>query len=225
MANTQRASVWSLTINNPSSDDEESIALARQKGWRVEGQKEVGENGTTHYQLMLRTPQVRFSAIKKQFPRAHIEVARNSVALENYVHKEETRVGQLPTSQDKYPSLSKFWHLMFELYNSGDKEGLNFISLSDGVCEFYSPDKDKIEPLLHFDSSVGELIRRGYYVESIAYNPSVRSQWKHQWRNILLRCFVEKENDAIETQQNANDQLPQEDHTSGNTETSSSESI
>jgi len=72
---TDRATVWSVTINNPTPSDEEGIALARQRGWQVEGQKEKGSEGTEHYQLMVKTPQVRFSAVKKAFPRGHIEAA------------------------------------------------------------------------------------------------------------------------------------------------------
>lgn len=77
-----RARYWSLTINNPTPDDEERIALARQRGWRVEGQLEKGEEGTPHYQLCLDCgAQQRFSAVKKAFPRAHIEAAKSAVAL------------------------------------------------------------------------------------------------------------------------------------------------
>jgi len=56
---------------------------------------------------MVKTPQVRFSAVKKAFPRAHIEVARNPAALATYVSKEETRVGQLPGKSELYPSQAK----------------------------------------------------------------------------------------------------------------------
>lgn len=79
---TDRATAWSLTINNPTQADEESIQLARQKGWQVIGQLEEGENGTKHYQLLLKTSRIRFGGVKKLFPRAHIEVARNVAALE-----------------------------------------------------------------------------------------------------------------------------------------------
>lgn len=96
-----RATCWSLTINNPTKSDEEWIQQARQKGWQVEGQLEKGKEGTEHYQLMVKTPQVRFSAVKKQFPRAHIEIARNPAALAQYVAKEETREADLPKASDK----------------------------------------------------------------------------------------------------------------------------
>ena len=68
---TKRSTCWSVTINNPTADDEECIALARQVNWTVEGQLEKGVEGTLHCQLMVKTPQVRFSALKKMFPSAY----------------------------------------------------------------------------------------------------------------------------------------------------------
>lgn len=92
---TQRATMWSITINNPTAEDREAIELARQKGWKIEGQFEKGEEGTLHLQLAVRTPQLRFSTMKKHFPRAHIEIARNAAAFLQYVNKADTRVGLL----------------------------------------------------------------------------------------------------------------------------------
>lgn len=105
MASTEqtnsRGRVWSITINNPSQDDDDAMMAARLQPWVVslEGQKEKGENGTEHYQLMLKTQTVRFSQVKKAFPRAHIELARNEKALANYVHKDETRVAAISTTK------------------------------------------------------------------------------------------------------------------------------
>lgn len=53
---TTRGTNWSVTINNPTPKDDEEIALVRQKGWSVEGQKEKGSEGTEHYQLFVKTP-------------------------------------------------------------------------------------------------------------------------------------------------------------------------
>lgn len=169
---TIRASTWSITINNPIAADEENIALARQKGWVVEGQLEKGENGTPHYQLMVKTPQIRFSAIKKQFPRAHIEVARNPTALEQYVHKEETREGELSTSNEMYPSMSKVWE-MFYLY-----------TLDLTVDEY---GRLRRCPLVIFDAFIRSKIEEGYYLESIGVNPQTRSSVTHYWESILVR--------------------------------------
>lgn len=180
---TDRSTAWSLTINNPTPSDEEGIALARQRGWKVEGQLEKGKEGTLHYQLMVKTPQVRFSAVKKAFPRAHIEVARNVQALQQYVTKQDTRQSDLPTSQEKYPSMSKFWELLFMKFNT-----LNFIDYSTNDIEmFWYKETKGFTPLQLFDMAVSRIIEDGYFVESMATNPQVRQQFKLYWVYIFRR--------------------------------------
>lgn len=155
-----RASCWSLTINNPVDSDEYSISEARQKGWKVEGQKEKGEGGTVHYQLLLRTPQVRFSAVKKVFPRAHIEVARNITALMNYVKKEDTRLAPLQIDQAKYPTTLQIYQ-WFSFY-------------------YYEAKKlyPKASNLEIFDLMCEQKIRQGYYLGAEVMNPQVRAFYK-----------------------------------------------
>lgn len=87
--------------------------------------------GTPHYQLMVKTPQMRFSALKKQFPRAHIDEARNAQALQQYVHKEETRIGTLVEENEYYPSLAKMWDLFQEWHDKKfevDEDSLNVVN-------------------------------------------------------------------------------------------------
>jgi len=166
---SDRATCWSLTINNPTEADEESFALARQKGWKVEGQRERGEAGTEHYQLILRTPQVRFAAVKKIFPRAHIEVARNPAALSQYVAKEETRVGSIPVDQGKYPSQSKFFELVWDV----------ILTYPHECSEFTRWPNDKLRfPTNALNKATHELIEEGYYVENIATNPMTIRSWE-----------------------------------------------
>jgi len=172
---TQRATCWSVTINNPTPEDEESIARSRQSGWKVEGQLEKGEGGTLHYQLVVKTPQVRFSALKKAFPRAHIEAARNAVALDKYCHKEETAVGTLQESQAMYPSLSQYWTLVVQELDAKYPYGLN---------------ADSPEPLILLDQATSQLISRGYNVEGMAVNPQVRSAWKRFSGAIIWRVHT-----------------------------------
>ena len=105
-----KATVWSITINNPTEQE----VRCEVPGWKLEGQFEVGKEGTRHFQGMLKTPQVRFAAIKRVFPRAHIEVARNKEALANYVKKEETRVdvytpGAVPTIFQYQSDIASKW--------------------------------------------------------------------------------------------------------------------
>lgn len=175
-----RASTWSLTINNPTDVDNENIALARQRGWKVEGQQERGEKGTLHLQLMLRTPQVRLSSVKKMFPRAHIEVARNTTALQRYVTKEETRVAELDTQQTQYPSQQTVW----EWFGSLD---LTEESLRNTYNEYMWRCRNADMPfrsihdwkpdymLEQFDKVMAEKITEGYYCELIAINPQIRA--------------------------------------------------
>lgn len=166
-----RSTVWSVTINNPNDGDEEQIAMARQKGWKVDGQIEVGENGTRHYQLIVRTPQTRFASVKKMFSRAHIEIARNPQALEQYVHKDTTRVGELAVTNDKYPSLSKLWELIYPLI----------------PCEGSWCVKDQDVKLRMFDVAIGTLIEDGYHVESMGVNPQIRSAFCKYWTSLRIR--------------------------------------
>jgi len=184
---TARATCWSVTINNPSDSDEECINLARQRGWTVDGQKEVGKEGTPHYQLMVKTPQVRFSALKKAFPRANISAARNPTALAQYVHKDDTRVGELGSQSEFYPSLAKFWHLLLPR--------LKPLS-TYGSSEVANP-KRRLQQL---DDAVRSLISDGYHIEGIAMNPSVRSSWNNFNESIMARCQLENETRALDRQ-------------------------
>lgn len=184
-----RATCWSVTINNPTEQDELEVQVARaMKGWKVLGQIEVGENGTPHYQLMVKSPQVRFAQMKKMFSRGHIEVARNPKQLEAYVQKEETRVGALPQQSEQYPNQSAFWELVYNKIVD-----YNLIDMTNQGSraawwrkDFERPPFDK-DPMKVFDFVVGQLIRTGYYVESHAMNPQVRGAWKNWHLDILTR--------------------------------------
>jgi len=179
---TLRASAWSVTINNPKPADEENIAKARQKGWKVEGQLEKGDSGTEHYQLLVKTPQVRFSAVKSAFPRAHIEPARNVAALEAYVQKEESRVGELPTSSELYPSLQKTWDMLYD-----------WLMLDKNLNHWF--DIDPEARLRLFDDFIREKITEGFVLETMGVNPQIRSAIKLYGRSILIRSKVRRQTD------------------------------
>jgi len=174
---SDRASAWSVTINNPTADDETDINSARQrKGWTIIGQKEKGEEGTPHYQLLVKTPQTRFSALKNAFPRAHIEKARNVKALETYVQKEDTRIGEIPTSEF-HPNLERFWFLICNL-------------IPRQIVSEISPSYED-DMLRALDTATSRLIRKGYHVETLAVNPQIRSSWKKFALYIHERCSLE----------------------------------
>lgn len=93
-ARQDKARAWSLTIFDPG----EYAILANKESWphwirETKFQEEVAPTtGKRHWQVALFTQQVRFSALKKIFPSAHIEVARNKDALMNYVEKSDSAV-------------------------------------------------------------------------------------------------------------------------------------
>lgn len=189
---SDRSIYWSITINNPNEGDEEAIANARQRGWIVEGQKEVGVLGTPHYQLLVNTrTQQRFTALKKAFPRSHIEVARNPKALKQYVHKTETRVAELPNSERYVSSQNQLWILVVDELENGDAPKEHRISI--GEDRAYS---DRFEPLTAFDYACDAIIRRGFYcVETMAVNPQTRSAWLKFWRAIVARRQKDRQTD------------------------------
>lgn len=205
---SQRATAWSVTINNPVSADEENINLARQKGWKVEGQLEKGQSGTPHYQLLVKTPQVRFSAVKKQFPRAHIEVCRNIGALEQYVHKEETREGQLQSQDSMYPSLQKLWDMLADWLNSNK----HTIAWADSSPE---------GKLVMFDKFINDIILEGFVVESMAVNPQVRACVKQYGENIVYRSLRRQTDRQTDTESISHEDITNADQ--AETQTVSSE--
>lgn len=177
---TSRGTVWSVTINNPVAADEENVSLARQRGWKVDGQLERGDNGTPHYQLVVKTPQVRFSQVKKAFPRAHIEPARNPVALDQYVHKDDTRVAELASQTELYPSLSRFWDLIYDQIQQ-DWQG----PAEWAPNEYYS--------LTAFDRYVNRLIQSRYHVETMAVNPQIRGCFQRFGHSLMIRSSVDRQ--------------------------------
>jgi len=187
----RRATCWSVTINMKNTKREtaeEWIHAARSKGWKVHGQiEQAPSTGTLHYQLMLETPQTRFSGIKKAFPTAHIEICRNKRALSQYVEKEDTRVAELVQENEKYPSIAKYWKLIYQFYDRDDGSGWDRAHTE--VC-FHNLDQQLLlekDPLGFLDRTTDELIRQGYFVDQIIVNPAVRSFWKKFHAAILYR--------------------------------------
>jgi len=203
-----RASCWCVVINNPISADEENINIARQRGWSVEGQLEKGENGTPHYQLVVKSGQQRFEALKKAFPRAHIEVARNSSALEQYCKKEETRIGELKPST-AYVSQAQVWAWFGEYFDDyGNKHG--------GVEDEHM--------LIVFDKMINQKIREGFYVELIGTNPQIRSCIKNYGRSIANRERSLRQKTDRQTAENLVSDLEQNEETVQEEESDSTQS-
>lgn len=183
---TERASCWSITINNPSDVDTSPSLPA---GWTFQGQMERGEEGTDHFQGMLLTPQVRFSAVKKVFPRAHIEVARNRAALQKYVKKEETRTGEYQVVRSEMPTLFEYQTTIakkFEVKKLNERYAKKIEEWRE-KDRGSPPDLDELA-MEYLDELVADDIENGMRgVEYIAINPMWRSSWKKFWRSIIKR--------------------------------------
>jgi len=172
---SDRATCWSITINNPKEEEMKPILPAK---WSLSGQMEAGAEGTLHYQAVLKTPQVRFSAVKQIFPRAHIEVARNKAALQNYCHKDETRVGLVPDLTSSIPTLFDYIHVIARRFDADECEqyaSVNEIKESDAFMAY-------IDYLVDCDIQSGKI-----GVEIISINPMWRSAWKRHGRSMILR--------------------------------------
>jgi hypothetical protein len=178
---SERASTWSITINNPEPHEYEN-RVDLPSGWILEGQLERGEKGTEHFQGMLKTPQVRFSAVKRAFPRAHIEPARNRQALEQYVHKPDSRVATVETSVSQIPNLFNYQQMIASKWNNMEWE--QFVLDNQ---DLYDKKPNEVV-LMYVDSLVSTDIRSGRRgVEYIAINPMWRQAWKLFGKAIVYR--------------------------------------
>lgn len=176
---SESGTVWSITINNPSEEDRATL-----KAWpayvkELVGQDEVGENGTLHFQGLVKCKYTtKFSAIKKWLTRAHIEKARNVKALMNYVQKTETAVEgtqmkltESVSESKEYITPSKFPRLVvkmakeymtkhdwkihgewFDMY-----EAYEYVSFRNAVV----------------NATIREMIKEGWHIELLAVNPQV----------------------------------------------------
>lgn len=201
---TERASCWSITINNYTQGD---ISPDLPPGWKFQGQPEVGKEGTEHFQGMLTTPQVRFSAVKKVFPRAHIEVARNRAALAKYVKKEETRNGEYTVVNSTIPTLFEYQGVVAKKFEMKILSERYQEKLKAWIAEEarQAPDMDEMA-MEYLDELVAQDIENGMRgVEFIAINPMWRSSWKKFWRSIIKRNAQSPEVEAPSAQRQEDD--------------------
>lgn len=182
MTSEIRSTCWSITIF-----DDAYITTNYPKTWELKGQLEkCPDTEKVHYQGMLTTPQERFSAIKKVFPKAHIEKARKPKALIQYVKKEDTRLQSIPDRKGEIPTLWDYSDHIVEIWNEED-----FKTLCDDFEENASlADKTKTTTddlaLRYIDSLISEEIRNGAKgIMFIAINPMFRSALKKFWRPMV----------------------------------------
>jgi len=180
---------WSVTINNPTSDDTAQWSALVSIPWvkEVKGQLEQGEEGTVHLQGMVRTQSVRFAALKKALPRAHIEAARNQAALAKYVAKEDTRVGLVPTLKvaTQADLQLKCLEVVLEDLKCSPQTSIEMIEF---ISEHSATLKRSWE--FYLDKSVNILIMKGFYgVEFVVSNPQIRTAFRKYLPSILYRTY------------------------------------
>jgi len=198
---TDRATCWSITINNPK-DSEIKPNLPAQ--WVLKGQMERGAEGTEHFQAMLITPQVRFSAVKKVFPRAHIEVARKPSALAQYVKKDDTRVGDYQEHRSEIPSWYEYSNQIAKRFDlAAYRQRLR--DLSDK--EQFNVDRHAEIRLEMVDEMVASDIESGMKgIEWIAVNPNFRQAWKRYGVSLAKREQAEKREEGSEGSEGEDDE-------------------
>lgn len=199
---SERGGCWSITINNPTTEDETHIASLKDQPWfkSFKSQLEQGTDGTKHIQGCLLTTQQRFSAIKKALPRAHIEIARNALALTKYVAKPDTRLAERGEVVRDIPTLFEYQAIVASELTISDVE------LRQDKYERSKIFKDSGDVALEVvDAVVAKHIRNGMRgVEYIAINPMWRTSWKKFWRSIIERnaqrselCVSESEPEVL----------------------------
>lgn len=181
MKSDTRATHWSLTIWMPPYTEDSARemcerACAMNPKWSIQGQLEKGKDsdGKLHYQLFLKTPQIRFTAVQKFFPSVHIEEARNGKALEKYVHKPETRAGEFKTIENRYVQWPLLRNKFFEW----------LVQSQDVMILAHTREEERLEL---FDEFIGLSIREGIECDIMGVNPQYRSCISRYWSSYIHR--------------------------------------
>jgi len=147
--------------------------------WAIEGQEEKGkESGKLHFQLYLKTPHIRGSQVAKVFPRCHIEIATNPFALEQYVHKEDTRVGEFRTIETKSPQ----WHIVITKFMEWFLEQYPDYPIT--------PEPSKEFKLKQWDEFIIQSIIDGMRIDVLGVNPQYRACVDQYWRGYITKVSV-----------------------------------
>lgn len=177
-----RGSWWSITINNPTEADRQSLKQVPSFVKRVKYQDEVGDEGTLHIQGAVNTAQVRFSQIKQWLPRAHIEVARNPKALLEYVSKSETAV--INTQMDTQPE-----------YMTMEKALCNLAYFWQDPDPTETPSKTWEEDC--YWKAVREILAEAPGLVQLYTNPQMLRAWKHT-RDVWLKIREREEQKMLD---------------------------
>lgn len=114
-----------FTINNPNGWDDADLEKAKDASSYLVYGKEVGENGTPHYQGYIRFANpVTFKRVKALIPRAHIEVQKGTAAqAAEYCKKDGDFIehGDAPISRSGHGMRTKLmWRQCIDWAESGE---------------------------------------------------------------------------------------------------------
>lgn len=179
---------WSLThwlTEGRTTDSLNELIQNMPTDWAVQGQIEQGTDSQNrlHAQLFLKTPQTRGSRIAKFFPHTHIEEATNRFALQNYVHKTDTRVAEFKTIENRSPQ----WAIVSDRF-------FDWVYREKTDNSFFGvPDEERLKL---WDTFIGLSIREGMRIDIIGVNPQYRSCIIRYWEDYMdfakTRASVDK---------------------------------
>lgn len=149
--------------------------------WHLEGQIEQGTDSQQklHAQIFLKTPKTRGTKIVKYFPHCYIAEARNPFALQKYVHKEETRVAEIMTVENRSPQWQVVRDKFFEWVVNNEPF---YAHIKDDMDERISPRLDL------WDRFITLSIAEGMNVELVGVNPQYRSAVRRYWSGFVSRA-------------------------------------
>lgn len=195
-----RATAWSVVmwmIDQTGYTPETINEFVQQmpNDWSLEGQMERGEeSGKLHYQLLLKTPQVRGTRVQKFFPKCDIGDAQNFHALQNYVHKEKTRVGEFKTVENRSPQ----WSVVCDKF-------FDWLIAEQPMVSFFGQTDE--ERLRLWDKFIGLSIEEGMRVDIIGVNPQYRSCIGRYWQNYIRLARTRISVDKLDRQTDSQDPL------------------
>jgi len=172
---------WSITYWLTDGRTRETLdahVQAMPQDWALEGQIEQGLDSQQrlHAQLYLKTPQTRGSRVVKFFPNCHVEEARNRFALENYVHKEDTRVAEFKTVENRSPQ----WHVVRDKFYEW------YVEAHADQLAYKVDDEEKLK---YWDIFIGISLEDGMNIDVIGVNPQYRSCIMKYWHNMIRRVL------------------------------------
>lgn len=191
-----RATAWCITMwltekTGYTKDTIHQFVQNMPNDWGLEGQMEQGHDseGKLHYQLLLKTPQTRGTRVQKFFPKCYIDEAHKFHALKQYVHKEDTRVGEFKTIENRSPQWSQVCDKFFD-----------WVLTTQPDCTFFGVLDE--ERLRLWDKFIGLSIEEGMRVDIIGVNPQYRSCIIRYWLNYIALAKTRTPVDNLDRQTN-----------------------